>query len=299
MEEKRQGSRLRREVLEVPGWSGRDAKMRVTAKTRESKWHMSSGQLTITYVGGPTAILELGGIRLLTDPTFDAAGGEYPSGPAILRKLSGPAINLQDIGAPDYVLLSHDQHFDNLDRTGRQILRLAKKVLTTEEGASRLGENALGLKNWQSVDLAASDGQRLRIVGTPARHGPAGLDRGSVTGFVFFLTGAIDRAVYVSGDTVWYEGVAEVARCFPVRVAILHLGAARVPEAGPFHLTMTADEALLAARAFKDASIVPIHFEGWAHFSEGRKQIEQKFAAAGMNDRLCWPMPGQAIQVSI
>jgi len=33
--------------------------------------------LKLTYIGGPTALLELGGLRILTDPTFDPAGGEY------------------------------------------------------------------------------------------------------------------------------------------------------------------------------------------------------------------------------
>ena len=37
---------------------------------------MSSSRLQLTYIGGPTALLELGGLRLLTDPTFDPAGSE-------------------------------------------------------------------------------------------------------------------------------------------------------------------------------------------------------------------------------
>jgi L-ascorbate metabolism protein UlaG (beta-lactamase superfamily) len=43
-------------------------------------------QTTITYIGGPTAVLEIGGLRLLTDPTFDPAGGDYQ----YLHKLQGP-----------------------------------------------------------------------------------------------------------------------------------------------------------------------------------------------------------------
>jgi len=52
------------------------------------------------------------------------------------------------------------------------------------------------------------------------------------------------------------------------------MGAARVPEVGPAHLTFTADEAVAAAHAFPDAIIIPLHFEGWAHFFESRPQIE-------------------------
>jgi L-ascorbate metabolism protein UlaG (beta-lactamase superfamily) len=260
---------------------------------------MDSPQLAITYIGGPTALLEFGGVRLLTDPTFDPAGGEYPSGAAILRKLSGPALTAEQLGSFDYVLLSHDHHFDNLDHAGRALLANAKTVLTTPEGAARLDANSLGLNTWQGVDLASPQGCALRVIGAPARHGPAGLSRGAVTGFVLFFADAPGQAIYFGGDTVWYEGVDEVARRFPVRAAVLNLGAARVPEVGPFHLTMTAAEAVLAARAFASAVIVPLHYEGWAHFSEGRKDIAQAFADAGLTDRLRWLEPGRAVQVGL
>jgi L-ascorbate metabolism protein UlaG (beta-lactamase superfamily) len=253
--------------------------------------------LRLTYIGGPTALLELGPYRLLTDPTFDPAGGEYPSGPVTLRKLSGPALNPGEMGSFHHILLSHDHHADNLDRAGRSLLANAESVLTTEEGAGRLGGNSIGLKPWQSIDLPAREGRVLRVTATPARHGPRGLERGAVVGFVLFFADAPEQAVYFSGDTVWYEGVAEVAHRFPVSAAILNLGAARVPEVGPYHLTLTAEEAVEAAREFADAVIVPLHFEGWAHFSEGREQVEKSFAAAGMAHRLHWPEAGRPVPV--
>jgi L-ascorbate metabolism protein UlaG (beta-lactamase superfamily) len=149
---------------------------------------------------------------------------------------------------------------------------------------------------WDSRDLRIAD-RTLRIVATPARHGPAGLERGAVTGFVIFFTDSPAQGVYISGDTVWYEGIAEIARRFRIQTAVLHLGAARVPEVGEFHLTMTAQEAVQAAKAFSDAIIVPTHFEGWAHFSEGKEDILRAFRAAGLEQRLCWPKAGEAVEV--
>jgi L-ascorbate metabolism protein UlaG (beta-lactamase superfamily) len=154
------------------------------------------------------------------------------------------------------------------------------------------------LKPWQSVDLP-TQGRVLRIIATPARHGPEGHDRGPVIGFAFFFADAPQQVVYFSGDTVWYEGVAEVAHRFPIRAAILNLGAALVPEVGAFHLTMTAQEAVQAARAFAGAAIVPLHFEGWAHFSEGRERVDAAFSAAGLEHRLHWPEPGSPIQLHL
>jgi len=91
---------------------------------------------------------------------------------------------------------------------------------------------------------------------------------------------------------VWYDGVAEVARRMPVGLALLFMGAARVREVGPAHLTFTASEAVDAARAFDDAVIAPLHYEGWAHFSESRADIEAAFLSMGLRDRLAWLSPG-------
>jgi L-ascorbate metabolism protein UlaG (beta-lactamase superfamily) len=239
--------------------------------------------------------LEMEGLRLLTDPTFDPAGTEYKTNVYTLKKTESPAVSLAALGKVDAVLLSHDHHFDNLDHAGRQSLAGADQVLTTPAGAERLGGNAIGLGNWQSVQIATPDGRLLRATGTPARHGPADGDRGPVTGFVLELEST--DAVYISGDTVWYEGVAEVARRFDVKTAVLFMGAAKVLEVGPAPLTMTAEDGIQAARAFPNAVIVPLHFEGWAHFSESRTEIMRTFIDARLDDRLCWLEPGVAMTV--
>src|SRR3954454_8753097 len=102
--------------------------------------------ISITYVGGPTALLEVGGLRLLTDPTFDPAGKRYHFGwGAMSRKLQGPALSPEEIGPIDAVLLSHDQHDDNLDAAGRELLPVAGKVITTPSGARRIDDGATGL----------------------------------------------------------------------------------------------------------------------------------------------------------
>jgi len=214
-----------------------------------------------TYIGGPTALIEIGGLRLLTDPTFDAAGSVYETAVYTLRKTMGPAIPIDGIGPIDAVLLSHDHHFDNLDHAGHVALTRATRVFAPAAAVERLGGATTGLAPWQSAELEGPDG-RLRVMGTPARHGPPGGDRGPVTGFLITDAGLPRAAdvppIYVSGDTVWYEGVEEVARRADVRVAFLNMGAARVAEVGPAHLTFTAEEGVEVARAMPRAMIVPL-----------------------------------------
>ena len=49
-------------------------------------------EVRITYIGGPTVLIELGGLCLLTDLTLDPAGTEYRTKIYTLKKLSNPAV---------------------------------------------------------------------------------------------------------------------------------------------------------------------------------------------------------------
>jgi L-ascorbate metabolism protein UlaG (beta-lactamase superfamily) len=244
----------------------------------------------ITLIGGPTALIEIAGFRLLTDPTFDAPG-DYQLPHVTLTKTAGPALALDAIGAIDAVLLSHDQHSDNLDRSGRDLLARVPRVLTTEIGANRLGGRAEGLAPWHTAELS-KDGVRLRITATPARHGPAGIEplSGDVIGFVVEADGA--GAIYVTGDTVWYDGVA---RRFQPRLVMPFAGAAQTR--GPFHLTMDTNDVVETARAFPDALIVPVHHDSWAHFRQDGNDLAVTFKALGLADRLRLLTPGVPTEV--
>ena len=252
---------------------------------------MSKNDVGMTYIGGPTALIEWDGLRFLTDPTFDPAGSAYPTSEYTLRKTEGPAIEASTVGPIDVVLLSHDHHFDNLDHAGRALLAGARTVLTTQAGASRLGSNASGMVAWERREIRSPEGTVLYVTATPARHGPAGGDRGPVIGFALTREDA-SGTVYVSGDTVWYDGVRDVSERFDVRVALLFCGRARVRVAGENDLTMSADDAVQAAQAMALATIVPLHYEGWEHFTQSRADLERAFANAGLSQRLAWPAAG-------
>ena len=256
---------------------------------------ISDTSATLTYIGGPTALLEWRGLRLLTDPTFDPAGTTYEFPGYTLRKTQSPGLTADSLGRLDGVLLSHDHHADNLDHAGRSLLPRAGQVITTLEGAARLQGEVRGLAAWEETALRSDTGPALRVVATPARHGPAGADRGPVIGFALAFEDEPDRVLYISGDTVWFEGVAEVARRFDVRAAALNLGAARVRVAGPRPITLTAAEAVELAGAMPSATIVPLHYEGWEHFTENRVDVERVFHEAGLESRLRWPRPGEAL----
>lgn len=257
--------------------------------------------LRLTYIGGPTVLIEIGSLRLLTDPTFEAAGYEYAAGPQMIRKTASPAILASALGPIDAILLSHDQHGDNLDPAGRALLSQATRTLSTPAGAERLGGNARGVGPWQTVTLTDSPDLTLRVTATPARHGPEEVQHatGDVTGWLLEWGTEPGCTLYISGDTVLFEGVEEVARRFPVNVALLHFGAAQTKRFGPVSITLTAREGQMLAALLGKALIIPIHYEGWTHLTEGREDIEHAFLAAGQASHLQFLPPGQPVSFDL
>lgn len=262
---------------------------------------VNPAQVRITHIGGPTALIEVGSLRLLSDPTFEPAGYTYNAGGQAISKMASPAVAASALGPVDTILLSHDQHGDNLDPAGRALLSQARQTLTTPEGAQRLGGNARGVATWETLSLTQPDGPTVRVTATPARHGPEQVApfAGHVTGWLLEWEGQRRGALYISGDSVLFDGVEEVAQRHRIGVALLHFGAARAQRFGPFDITFTGVEGAQLAALLGDATIIPVHYEGWSHFSEGRAEIEQAFAAAGLSARLRFLPLGQPITLDI
>jgi L-ascorbate metabolism protein UlaG (beta-lactamase superfamily) len=243
--------------------------------------------MNITHIGGPTTLLELDGVRLLVDPTFDAPGRRYSFGwGTSSRKTAGPALAVADLGRIDAVLLTHDQHADNLDDAGRALLSTVPRVITTPAGARRLG--ASGLRPWESTKVGD-----VEITATPSRHGPAWAVPivGPTTGVALR---ASSETVWISGDTVVFPGVLKVADRFDVDIAVLHLGKVQFGRTGPARFTMTGRDAVRLCSAIRPRTIVPVHYEGWSHFHEGRAEISAAFPQGA----LTWLVPGAQTALS-
>jgi L-ascorbate metabolism protein UlaG (beta-lactamase superfamily) len=239
--------------------------------------------LRVTHIGGPTVLIEVAGWRILTDPTFDPPGRTYRFGwGTSSHKVSGPTLAPSDLGHLDAVLLTHDHHDDNLDDAGRKLLRRVPMVVTTTSGARRLGADAIGLADWESTSLSAPGRPTIDVTATPCRHGPP-LSHpivGDVIGFALRWDGQDHGVLWISGDTVLYDGVRQVCDRLDVDVALLHLGGVRFPITGPIRYTMTIDDALTLCAELRPRLAVPVHYEGWSHFREGGDAIEAALADA-------------------
>jgi L-ascorbate metabolism protein UlaG (beta-lactamase superfamily) len=271
-------------------------------------------EVRLTHVGGPTVLVEVDGWRLLTDPTFDPPGRRYRFGwGAASRKVAGPALAAADVGPVDAVLLTHDHHADNLDDAGRRLLASASVVVTTVPGARRLADGVggraprtsglQGLVPWATTRLSTHGRPTIEVTATPCRHGPAGSRPivGEVVGFALRWDGQAHGALWVSGDTVLYDGVLGVADRVDVGTVLLHLGGVRFPVTGPVHYTMRARDGVELCARLAPRTVVPVHYEGWSHFREGRDGIERELARApaAVRRSVRWATPGQPLEVEV
>ncbi|MDO6435335.1 MBL fold metallo-hydrolase [Flavitalea sp. BT771] len=262
-------------------------------------------QVIITQIDTACMLIDINGFRIVTDPTFDAAGGTYQSGSGrILKKTGSPAIRPEALGQVDLVLLSHDQHKDNLDDSGRAFLQTAPRVISTKEARERLGlATVTGIDEWETVRIETDKVPGLLITGTPCMHGSdEELHRiaGHVLGFILEWDGQQNGVLYISGDTVFFEGVEEVAERYAVDTAILHIGRAGFPaQIGDRYLTFTTEEAIRTAKLMKVNKLVPTHQEGWEHFLEDRAASREQIIAAGLGERLVWLTAGRPEKLEI
>ncbi|HEY4180922.1 MAG TPA: MBL fold metallo-hydrolase [Kofleriaceae bacterium] len=265
--------------------------------------------MQLTYLGTAMIDLRVGDARFVTDPALDPRGTTYDFGMwctprswfASEKQYDTPPL---DAGAIDAVLLSHDQHADNLDFAGRKLLgeeRIAR-CITTVAGAKRLSrprvENdrpgkglALGERIVSLAPAATTRIGRVVVRAIVARHGPRFVPQvHEVTGFVVDVDAG--PRIWISGDTVMFPALAETLSAIgkerPVDVAVVHCGAVAFPKAlgfGSARFTFDAADVVEACKLVQAKTIIPIHRSGWAHFRQAESELLPTLEAAGLAER--------------
>ena len=242
----------------------------------------------ITHIGGPTvadrgrrlAAADRPDLRPARPAATASAGGRSS------RKLAGPAIAAADLGA-DRRGPAHATTTTATTSTppAARCCPSAGVVVTTASGARRLGGERARARAVGRPRASRRPGRpTIEVTATPCRHGPP-LSH-PIVGDVDRLRAALGRpGARRAVDLGRHGALRRRARgrrpACEVGTALLHLGGVRFPVTGPLRYTMTAREAveLVRARCARDVAI-PIHYEGWKHFREGRDAIERELAAA-------------------
>ena len=105
-------------------------------------------------------------------------------------------------------------------------------------------------------------------------------------GFSLRWDGQRHGTVWVSGDTVLYRGLREVARRIDVGTALVHLGGVRFPITGPIRYTMRARHVAAVCDLLQPHTTIPVHYEGWSHFRERHEAAQSCSGTSGRGGAL-------------
>jgi L-ascorbate metabolism protein UlaG (beta-lactamase superfamily) len=221
-------------------------------------------RLRITWLGHSTVLIELGGVRLLTDPVLRSRIFH-------LRRARPPPARPRSV---DAVLLSH-VHYDHLDLPSLRTLEPRPRLLCPT-GAGPLLANA-GFPELDELLPGASVAlQGVQVHATPAEHGGSRGPGGPVVQPLGFLVLG-ERSVYFAGDTDLFGEMSELG---PVDVALIPV-AGYSPKLGPGHLD--ARRAAEAAALVQARIAVPIHWGTFHPITQARgrwfTEPPERFAA--------------------
>ena len=246
---------------------------------------------SILFIGNATMLVRLGGFTFLTDPTFVHRHEKVSIGYGMTTtRLTDPAMEIADLPAIDFVLLSH-LHGDHFDQVAQAQLDRALPILTTPEAAEELHgmgfPAATGIETWETATLTKRH-RRLEVTACPARHGPGVTDLAlpDVMGSVVRTdehTGP-PRRLYISGDTLVHDALTEVPRRFPaLDVAVIHLGGTKVLGV---MVTMDADQGVRAMRLIDAGTTIPVHYDDYDVFTSSLEEFLEAARAADQGDRV-------------
>jgi len=131
------------------------------------------------------------------------------------------------------------------------------------------------------------------VARTDGRHGTGEIAEAlaPVSGFV--LSAPSEPTLYVAGDTVWCEEVANALDAHAPDVVVVNAGGARFTEGDP--ITMTAEDVAAVVARAPGAHVVAVHLEAINHCLEGRADLHQRLRAEGLEGRVTVPEDGAAV----
>lgn len=265
------------------------------------KFDGDTGRLAVTWLGHATALLEVDGYRVLTDPVWSHRCS--PSDVVGPERLHPPPVEIDALPAIDAVVISHD-HYDHLDID--TVLALARTQRAPFFVPLGVGAHlrSWGIPEYRIVELdwhESGNVGELNVICLPARHFSGRfLDRNTTLWASWGIVGP-SRRVYFGGDTGYTKSFAQIgADHGPFDVTLLPIGAYN-PAWPDIHMNPEdAVRAHLDLTASGSGLLVPVH---WATFRLAphpwAEPVERLLASAEEAEvTVAVPAPGQRIDPS-
>lgn len=211
---------------------------------------------SVQLIRNATILVDVGDTTFLVDPIF-AAPGENPPVPNTPNDRRNPLVAMPAVDLSyDAVVVTH-RHPDHWDEAATEELEATVPLFCQPEEADAFADE--GFTDVRPVDDNTSF-EGVTLHRTPGRHGHGQLaeEMGPVSGFVF----EGEETVYVAGDTIWYEPIAETLDQFDPDMVVLNGGEAQFEQGEP--ITMGIED-ISAVRDATDGTVVVVHMEAINH----------------------------------
>ena len=264
------------------------------------------GAGSVYFVGTATVVIRYAGFTILTDPNFLHRGDHVHLGYGLIsRRLTDPAVEIEDLPPIDFVLLSH-LHGDHFDRVAERKLNKATPIISTRHAVAYLGRKGFtsthAVSTWETLSIAKGQA-RLRLTAMPGTHAP-GLLAGAlppVMGTMLEFRTAHDETrlrLYISGDTLLHEQLEEIPRRYPeIDLALLHLGGTMI--LGAVMVTMDARQGVEVIRIIGPRTAIPIHYNDYTVFKSPLEDFKRAVAEAGLEERVHYLNHGDTYEFEV
>ncbi|GFE67548.1 MBL fold metallo-hydrolase [Chroococcus sp. FPU101] len=246
---------------------------------------------SIFFVGTATIILRYAGFTILTDPNFLHQGDHAHLGHGMTsRRLTNPAIEIEDLPPLDLVVLSH-MHGDHFDQIASEKLNKTLPIVTTHHATKSLHKQGFtslyGLDTWESISIHKGE-SNLKITSMPGRHGPIIIATAlpEVMGSIleFQEKGQTRFCLYITGDTLIIEQLKEIPKRYPhIDVGLFHLGGTRI-----FGILVTMDhkQGIEALQIINPHVAIPIHYNDYEVFRSPLEDFKDAVREAGLENKV-------------
>ena len=242
-----------------------------------------------------TLLIQTGETRLLIDPMFDRPGSQPPVAethdPRPNPLVPLPVDPLDAVRGISATLVSH-LHGDHFDRTALGVVPRDRPVLCQPRDHLMLVRAGLAAT---VLDQPMAIGD-VTVTRTTGIHGTGaiGKEMGDVSGFVISAAG--EPTLYVAGDTVWCDHVAEAIAVHEPAIVVVNAGAARFIHGDP--ITMDVADVLAVCEAAPKALVIAVHMEAMNHCGLDRASLRAAVETAGLAGRVATPADGETLELS-
>jgi L-ascorbate metabolism protein UlaG (beta-lactamase superfamily) len=255
---------------------------------------MEQTSLHIQHLRHATFLLTIAGKTLLVDPML-AGPGDLPPVPLTRNRQRNPLvplpIELSALNEIDGILVTH-LHFDHFDAATKNLLRKDLPILCQPSDVKAL--HACGFQETIPIEVATG-WEALRFTRVSAQHGQGLVRLLMGKGSGYMVQFGANQTIYLAGDTIYTDTIAQQIAHFQPQTIILYAGAAQMAFGKP--ITMTAEDVIAVCRAAPTAKGIALHIEAINHCGLTRRALAAQVAQAGVGQQVLIPVDGEHIQL--